>query len=234
VFRKHLRALYISAEDSSDETKRKVAAACRQHKLSGIDISGLRYLGAEHLDEVDLTLVVGEEESASVHLQGINNLEQLVREWHPNIVAIDPLATLCPGGVNKNAVMANVIRNLKSIAHRHSCAIWIVHHTKKGGDLSSAEAIGGASAIVNHARVANIIVGMSESEAKAAGVPPSAARRHFRVNSAKSNFAPASSETRWFSSAVSTWATASRRITPTATMFRSSSSLYRRRPRAPT
>jgi len=198
VFRKYLRALYISAEDGTDETKRRVAAGCRHHGLQSTEISGLRFFGAEEVDELGLFLVVGSEESATLDETSLKKLEEIIEKWGPAIVAIDPLGSLCPGGVNRNGIMGRLIRALKKIAQRHQCAIWIVHHTKKGGDLSSAEAIGGASAIVNHARVANLMVPMTESEAKACGLPPSHARGHFRVHTAKTNFSAPSTQTEWF------------------------------------
>src|SRR5215207_4400914 len=131
VFRKYLRALYISAEDGTDETRRRVAAGCRHHGLQSTEISGLRFFGAEEVDELGLFLVVGSEESATLDETSLKKLEEIIEKWGPAIVAIDPLGSLCPGGVNRNGIMGRLIRALKKIAQRHQCAIWIVHHTKK-------------------------------------------------------------------------------------------------------
>lgn len=97
VFRKYLRALYISAEDGTDETKRRVAAGCRHHGLQSTEISGLRFFGAEEVDELGLFLVVGSEESATLDETSLKKLEEIIEKWGPAIVAIDPLGSLCPG-----------------------------------------------------------------------------------------------------------------------------------------
>src|SRR5215204_5745034 len=57
---------------------------------------------------------------------------------------------------------------------------------------------GGDRGCANHARVANLMVPMTESEAKACGLPPSHARGHFRVHTAKTNFSAPSTQTEWF------------------------------------
>ena len=100
--------------------------------------------------------------------------------------------------MNDNAAMALVMRAVKRLAGKYSCAFLIIHHTRKGGDLSSAEAIGGASAIVNLARRAIMLVPMAAEEAKALGVLQSQRWRYLKLISAKSNLAPAATEVEWY------------------------------------
>ena len=68
--------------------------------------------------------------------------------------------------MNDNAAMSLVMRDIKRLAIKYDCAVLIIAHTKKGGDLTSAEAITGAAAIVNLARHAIMTVTMTEEEAK--------------------------------------------------------------------
>jgi hypothetical protein len=129
---------------------------------------------------------------------GFTHLENLLTSLSPDLVVIDPLIALCGGGnVNDNAAMSLVIREIKKLAIKFNCAILIVHHTRKGGDQGSADAISGASAIVNLARRAIMPVTMTEAEAKAFGVLPSERRQYFKLVDAKSNLAPLSGET-WY------------------------------------
>src|SRR5205823_5409454 len=78
------------------------------------------------------------------------------------------------------------------------CAILIIHHTRKGGEPGSAEAISGAAAIVNLARRAIMPVTMTETEATKLGVWPSKRHAYFKVVDAKSNLAPRSDDTPWY------------------------------------
>src|SRR5207247_6329027 len=73
----------------------------------------------------------------------------------------------------------------------------IVHHTRKGGDPGSAEAISGASAIKDLARCARMTVTMTLAEALAFRVLPSERSQHFKLVDAKSNLAVHSDDT-WY------------------------------------
>ena len=95
--------------------------------------------------------------------------------------------------------MGQVFLKLKRLARKHECAVLIVHHTRKDGDLTNTDAIGGASAIVNQARVALLIARMTKEEAKSfPGVLDSQLWRYFRVVDAKTNLAPPSANTQWY------------------------------------
>jgi hypothetical protein len=67
-----------------------------------------------------------------------------------------------------------------------------------GGDDGNAEAISGASAIVNLARRAIMPVPMTKEEATKFFVPPSERFRYFKLVDAKSNFAPRSADSPWY------------------------------------
>jgi hypothetical protein len=73
----------------------------------------------------------------------------------------------------------------------------IVLHTRKGGDLTTADAISGASAIKDLARRAIMPVTMTDAEMTKFAVLPSERRQHFKLVDAKSNLAPLSGET-WY------------------------------------
>jgi AAA domain len=115
------------------------------------------------------------------------------------LLILDPLIALCGGGnVNDNAAMSLVMRALKRLAVKFDCAVLVIHHTRKGGDLSNAEAISGASAIVNLARRAIMAVPMTSDEAKQLGVLPSQRAEYFRTVVSKSNLAPPCPDTPWY------------------------------------
>ena len=98
---------------------------------------------------------------------GFQVLESALEALQPDLLVLDPLVAFCGGGnMNDNAVMAQVIRELKRLATKRDCAVLVVHHTRKGADDGNAEGISGASATVNLARRALMPVPMTEDEAK--------------------------------------------------------------------
>jgi hypothetical protein len=93
--------------------------------------------------------------------------------------------------------MSLVMRELKKVAIKYNCAILVVLHTRKGGDLTTADAISGASAIKDLARREIMPGTMTEAEAKAFSLLPSERFQYFKLVGAKSNLAPHSDET-WY------------------------------------
>jgi hypothetical protein len=129
---------------------------------------------------------------------GLEHLDNLLASLRPDLVVIDPLIALCGGGnVNDNAAMALVMREIKRLAIKFNCSILIVHHTRKGGEPGSAEAISGASAIKDLARCARMPVTMTTAEMGVFHVLPSERLQHFKLVDAKSNLALHSDET-WY------------------------------------
>ena len=196
-----LKALYINAEDSGIEMKRRTWALCLKHNIAEKDLSRFYVAGTDDPRVQRLSFLRTIEKSSSVVDQkGFEQLEGLIAALQPDLLVLDPLVALCGGGnINDNAAMSLVMRNLKRLAIKHDCAVLIVHHTRKGGDLTNAEAISGASAIVNLARRAIMPVTMAVEESNQhAGVLPSERFRYFKVIDAKSNLAPRSGDTPWY------------------------------------
>jgi hypothetical protein len=121
---------------------------------------------------------------------GLAAFQSLLRDLRPDHVVLDPLFALCSNGnINDNSSMSLVIRALKRLAIEFDCAILIVHHTRKGGDAGSAEAISGASSIVNLARRVIMPVTLTATEALKLNIV-SEHWRYFKVVDAKTNLAP--------------------------------------------
>jgi AAA domain len=195
-----LKALYINAEDSSIEMQRRVWAFCLKHGITEQDLDGLYIAGTDDARVQALSFLRTTDKNSFVLDQsGFKCLEELVNSLHPDLMVIDPLVALCGGGnINDNGAMSLVIRELKRLAIKFDCAILIIHHTRKGGEAGSAEAISGAAAIVNLARRAIMPVTMTEDETTKLRVWPSQRHAYFKVVDAKSNLAPRSDDTPWY------------------------------------
>ena len=191
------RVLYINSEDDTDELQRRFVAAARHHKLTKSDLARIMIRGVNTPGHE--TVTTGDESAPRVNERGFTVLEAIIAKTDPDIVILDPLGTFCPAGLNNNGVMSQVVLRLKRLAKKHRCAILLVHHTRKDGDLTNTDAIGGASAIVNQARVAMMIARMTPDEAKSfKGILPSELWRYFRLVDAKTNLAPPSSDSQWY------------------------------------
>jgi AAA domain/Primase C terminal 2 (PriCT-2) len=199
IYGESLSALYVNAEDSRTEMSRRIWAFCLQHGLAEQGLGRLHLLGSDDWQTQRISFLRTNGSASVLDVEGVGFLESLVAELRPNLVVLDPLVALCGGGnLNDNAAMSLVMRSLKRLANKFDCAILLLHHTRKGGDLSSAEAVGGASAIVNLARRALMAVPMTAEEAPKLGLLPSERFGYFKVTASKSNLAPASDNVPWY------------------------------------
>lgn len=199
IYGRGLRALYINAEDSSVEMKRRIIAFCARHGVASSALSGFQLLGSDNSETQSLSFLRSEKGLSTLDSVGIGNLEKLLKANRPDLVVLDPLVALCGGGnMNDNAAMSLVMRAIKRAADKFRCSFLVLHHTRKGGDLSSAEAIGGASAIVNLSRRALMLSPMTSEEATKFGVLPSERGAHFRCTASKSNLVASSAIVPWF------------------------------------
>jgi hypothetical protein len=194
-----LKVLYINAEDSGVEMRRRLWAFCRKHNVAEDELSRLFVAGTDDPRVQRLSFLRTTDKQSTIDQMGFKQLVDLLAALQPDLVVLDPLVFLCGGGnINDNAAMSLVMRDIKRLAIKHDCAVLIIHHTKKGGDLTNAEAISGASAIVNLARHAIMTVTMTEEEANKLGVLPSERYRYLKAIDAKSNLAPRSGDAPWY------------------------------------
>jgi hypothetical protein len=193
------KSLYINAEDGGVEMLRRACAFCQQHGITEQELDRLHLAGTDDTRVQGLKFLrTAGPNSSALDEVGFKHLDNLLTSLRPDLVVIDPLIALCGGGnINDNAVMSLVMRELKKVALKCKCAVLIVLHTRKGGDLATADAISGASAIKDLARRAIMPVTMTDDEAKAFGILPSERRQYFKLVDAKSNLAPLSGET-WY------------------------------------
>jgi hypothetical protein len=196
-----LTVLFINGEDSRLEIARRVQAFClaHAHKIPLRSPDRLLVLGADNTNVTALSFLKAEKTVSTVDVDGFKALHGALETLHPDLVVLDPLVAFCGGGnMNDNSAMALVIRELKRMSVKFDCAMLVVHHTRKGGDLGSADAISGAAAIVNLARRAIMPVPMSIDEADELRVPRSERFRFFKVVDAKSNLAPRAVNCPWY------------------------------------
>ncbi|WP_306424658.1 AAA family ATPase [Methylobacterium thuringiense] len=187
------RVLYVSTEDSAEELNRRFYSAMIVHSLQVTDLGNIQVLG---VDTMRLVLTAGSDKSPMVDQAGISTLARCIEAARADVVMLDPLGAIIPVGLNDNGFVAGLMGQLKALAVRRDFALLIIHHFKKGSD-GSAEAVGGASAIVNHARAVFTVETMGERDGSAFGVMPSERWRVLRVIDLKVNLAPPATGKDW-------------------------------------
>lgn len=190
------RCLNYNVEDDNDEQRRRLSATLRQFDAVPADLAGwLARVGPERegqLLHVDLDRQVRATEV-------LEDLERHMEAWKPEVVVLDPLVELHDAEENDNGLLRMVVARLRHLARAYDCAVLVVAHTRKGagGNAGNADLVRGAGAISGAARVVLTLLEMDEAEARDLGIPADQRRRYFRVDGAKSNYAPVT-EAEWF------------------------------------
>jgi len=194
-----LKVLYINGEDSREEMLRRIWAICQHHCINEAELFRLQLFGVDDWQVQSLTFLSNEKFGQSVNQAGMDIFETLLQEIAPDLVVIDPLIAFCgAGNMNDNAAMGSVMKSIKRLANKFKVAMLILHHTRKGADISTSDSIGGASSIVNLARRALQFASMTAEEAAQNRILPSERASYFRIVASKSNLVPASVNTEWY------------------------------------
>lgn len=193
IFRR-CRVLLVSLEDDHDELRRRIKAAMIHHDIAAQDIAGWLYLATPR------DLVLAETRNGEHHIGPMEAaLRDTINALGIELVGIDPLVKAHRVEENSNNAMDFVAGRLCQIAMELGCACDTTHHTSKGtqiaGDPDKAR---GGSAFVNAARLIYSLTTMTPEEAQSFGIPERERRSLVRIDSAKVNLAPPSSEARWF------------------------------------
>jgi len=126
---------------------------------------------------------------------GLVTLAAEIEEWRPALVAFDTL-NRCLAGIseNDNAIVGAVVSEIeRTIAPTRTAAL-VLHHVTKGAALAglgdAQQAIRGASALTDNARLQLNLVGMSLEEAEARDIATEDRRQWVRLVWAKANYSP--------------------------------------------
>lgn len=195
--RQQFKVLNYNVEDDHDEQRRRFSATLRQLQLSPSAISGrvvrLWPAGIGTLFARDaMTGTLRQTDAMAA-------LEAHISEHQPDVLMLDPLVELHDAEENDNTALRAVMAKLRGIAADHHCAVLVLHHGRKGiaGSPGDPDSLRGASSIVGAARVVLTVLTMDETEAERLGIRKEERRSYFRLDGAKSNYAPID-EAEWF------------------------------------
>ena len=193
-----LKVATYNVEDDENEQKRRFSAMCGAMNVRPADFNGnLAILGPESVG----TLLVATERGVMVNTPVMDSLKQFIHEFRPDVLMLDPFVELHSAEENDNTAIRAVVAAFRALATEvegHSMSVVLLHHSKKGfGTPGDPDTLRGASAIVGAARVVLTLNVMTEQEANEADVPLPQRRSYFRLDGAKSNYAPVG-DAEWF------------------------------------
>ena len=196
------KVVIYNVEDDRDEQRRRLSAALRQFNADPTDIQGNVITAGPN--GVGTLLEVDTETGFVSDTPAMQALRELLGEYEPDVLIVDPLAELHTAPENDNTALRSVIAALRSIAVEFEISVIVLHHTRKGvttpGDPDAAR---GASSLIGAGRVALTFCPMSEEDAKAIGVASDRKTRasYVRLDDAKQNYA-AIGDARWYEKVV--------------------------------
>jgi len=191
------RVLVYNVEDDEDEQQRRFSAVLRQFDHSPKDIA---HKIMRVMPEGNGALIRYDDDVRTWRFTDLmGDLEQHVMTFRPDVIMLDPFSELHDADENDNTAVRAVVALLRFFAQRHNLAVSLLSHTRKGSADSAGDMdiVRGASSSVAAARLVLTVLPMTKDEAKEFSISEDLRRRFVRMDSAKSNYAPASSA-EWF------------------------------------
>jgi len=192
-----LKVMIYNVEDDKDEQRRRFSAALRQFERTPKEVAAnIIRVGPNSTG----TLLRRDPISGRLKItSAMQALEELIKQHKPDVVVLDPLVELHDSEENDNTSVRAVMARFRSVAIDYNLALLLIHHARKGasGHAGDPDSLRGASSIVGAARVVLTALGMDEDQAARLGITPTDRHRFFRVDGAKSNYAPLH-EAEWF------------------------------------
>lgn len=187
---------FYNLEDPLVELDRRIAAALIQNNIEQHQVNDLIYVDSGR--EKPLCIGVRDRFGNLKVWPDRSALVAVLKERGIGLLVVDPFVHSHEGKENDNGEMALMIAEWAAVADEADCAIWLVHHFRKGGGGSDPDSIRGAVAIVGAVRSAWTVSTMSAEEAKVLGIDEDRRRYYFRHDNAKANMAPPLRTAAWY------------------------------------
>jgi hypothetical protein len=191
-----VRVATYNVEDDEHEQKRRFSAMFKRFALDETAFEDrLAILGPRGIGTL---LTVSRDGSVVLNTGVMDDLEAFVARFMPDVLILDPFVELHGAEENDNTAVRAVLARFRDMAAKSNMSVVLLHHSRKGnGEPGDPDTLRGASSIVGAARVVLTLTVMSKDEAKAFKIADNSRRNYFRMDGAKSNYAPID-ETEWF------------------------------------
>jgi hypothetical protein len=189
-------AWLYNLEDPMEEMRRRMAAVLRHLKVAAADLAGRLFMDSGRDQGLFVTLRARDGTLFAAPV--VDALVAEVKRRGITLLVIDPFVHSHGAEENNNEEMAFVMSLWARVAHEADCAVWLLHHFRKGGQGGDADAVRGAGAIQGAARAMHTLAIMSEEEAERLGVSADDRRQFIRHDPVKQNMAAPASRASWF------------------------------------
>lgn len=188
-----------NGEDPLDEIERRVAAACKVHKVKAHEIMGRFFYTSGRTNPIKLVKEIGRNQTF-VDDAAIVAIKTFITDNSIKLWIIDPFVDMHEVNENDNGPVNKVAKILSAIADETGCSIHVVHHTRKkskDGGLTDMDMARGASALLSAARIGRNLNGMSDKDAQQF-ILPLPPHWYVRLDSSKANLSSPTDHTQWF------------------------------------
>jgi hypothetical protein len=186
-----LRSMIYNAEDDRGEQGRRLMAICAVYNLDYFQVRANIAFMDDRAFDLCLAAFAG----------GVPTIEQAAVQFvcdaaiqeRVDVIIFDPLVNIHRCSENDNGQMRHVISVLRWIARQTNTAILCAHHTGKRtaqADKGDPDVFRGGGAIVNSARVAVLMSGITPEDAQTLGVSAQDKGKYVRIDNAKANYGP--------------------------------------------
>lgn len=189
---------YYSLEDPMDELRRSIAAQLRHYCINPREVWNNLYIQSGR----DYPLLVAKRgDSGNIERIDVTPIVAAIKERNIVLMVVDPFANSFEGGEGAESgsdTMKIVLDQWRLVAHQANCAVWLIHHFRKGGMGGDADSFRGSSVIQNAARIMETLTTMTVDDAKDLKISQSERRSHVRLENAKVNLSAAPADGQWF------------------------------------
>lgn len=186
---------FLNLEDDENELDRRIAAYRLVHRISWPELDDHIYVHTGRERPVCMARI-DPQDGTSIVFPDREEIVALARVARIGCIIVDPFVRSHMLDENNNPQMDAAMAAWNAVAEATGCAVMLVHHVRKG-IAAGIEAARGAKALTDAARVGMLLSAMSVAEAEEIGIEAGEAHRFVRLDSAKSNMAPAGSAI-WF------------------------------------
>lgn len=187
---------FYNLEDPSDELRRRMKALILHHHIDFDQIADIVFVDSGR--DRPLIVTKRDERGTIVAHPVVSDLVAELLRRNIALFVVDPFVQSHTAEENRNEEMNAVMSLWSQVAHLAKCAVWLIHHFRKGGQGGDADSFRGAAAIQGAARVMSTLSTMTPDEASKLGVEPEYRRQYVRMDNAKANMAPAADKAEWY------------------------------------
>jgi hypothetical protein len=187
---------FYNLEDPQEELLRRVKAALMHHRVSFDEVKDRVYIDSGR--DRPLIIASRNEKGDIIATPVVDQLVAELKRRGITLLVVDPFVNSHGAEENRNEEMNIVMRLWAQVANDADCAVWLIHHFRKGGQGGDGESFRGAGAIQGAARSMSTLSPMSPEEAKKLGIADDERRQYVRLDNAKANMAPGASSADWY------------------------------------